>query len=80
MKATVAVAILGALALAGCGPSQDTNINFNPTITACPDEGLGGAGGDQNMTFEILLDTRVDSKRDATNAPDISPTLTIPLP
>ena len=77
MKVTIAVAILGALTLVGCGPSQDTNINFNPTITGCE---AGEAGGKQEMKFEILLDTRVDSKRDATNQPDISPTLTLPLP
>ncbi len=76
MKTTALALALGVL-LVGCGPSQDTNINFNPTITGCVDEEGGGA---QNMTFEILLDTRVDSKRDATNQPEISPTLSIPLP
>ena len=84
MKGITAVIALGILAV-GC-TSQDTNINFNPTI-ACDSDGQQKVAiptdktlsGGNVMYFEILLDAEVTSKKDSANQPDISPTLSIPL-
>ena len=83
---TVALAAILGVWLTSC-TSQDTNINFNPSIVGCNQDeqsvkiptGQTLKGGSV-MYFEILLDAEVASDKKATNTPDISPTLSVPLP
>jgi hypothetical protein len=85
MKWITALFALGILA--GC-TSQDRTYHLAPVIN-CGD----GTGGGYTTTssnkklvggpiihFEILLDVESTSQTDATNTPDISPELSLPLP
>lgn len=88
MRFLTLILILLAFFSTGC-TSQDTTITLRPEIncdSASLVPGYTTAGDNQKiaggvvMHFEILLDAEVKSDKDATNTPDISPTLSIPLP
>lgn len=87
MRFLALILILLAASLAGCS-SQDTNITLRPEIRCddiaasaivTPDNTKQFSGG-PIIYFEILVDAIVESDKDQTNTPDISPSLSIPLP
>jgi len=85
MKWITALIALGILC--SCS-SQDTHITLRPEIkcgdtipaaVVTPDNTKQFSGG-PIIYFEILVDAIVESDKDQTNTPDISPQLSIPLP
>lgn len=85
MKKWIALILL--LMLAGCTVvSREYNITqingYNPGAEGVEGVTINGKvypPGNYN-SIELLLEADVDTKTDATNTPDISPSLSIPLP